>query len=404
MASQAFEGIKVADFSWVAVGPWIGRYLADHGATTVRVETSLRPDTLRVSGPYRDNIPGLNRSGMFLSYNCNKYGLSLNLEHPRANEVAKNLVNWADVVLESYTPGTMKKWGLDYNSIKKTNPGVIMLSTCNQGQTGPHSHHPGFGHQLASLAGFTSLTGWSDRLPSAPYAAYTDNIAPHTGAAALAAALDYRRRTGIGQHLDLSQLEASMHFLSPLLLDFVVNQREMNRMGDRCPYAAPHGVYPCRGKERWCAIAVFTDAEWESFCQVLGNPTWTKDKKFHTVLGRKKNEDELDSLIALWTSEQEAEEVMTKMQKAGVAAGVVENVPDLYADPQLAAQEHFWVMEHPEAGPYHYDSPPFTLSRTPATARMPAPCLGQHNEYVCKELLGMSDDEYVSLLLDNVLE
>lgn len=404
MAPQAFEGIKVADFSWVVVGPWIGRYLGDHGATVVRIETSLRPDVLRVSGPYRDNIPGINRSGMYLNYNCNKYGVSLNLEHPRSPEIAKRLVAWADIVLESYTPGTMKKWGLDYEGIKKINPSVIMFSTCNQGQTGPHAQHPGFGHQLASLAGFTQLTGWPDRLPSAPYAAYTDNISPHMGAAAIAAALDYRRRTGKGQHLDLSQLESSIHFLSPLFLDFVVNKRETTRMGNRCPYAAPHGVYPCRGNERWCAIAVFTDAEWESFCQVLGNPTWTQDNKFRTVLGRKKNEDELDSLIAAWSLEQEAEEVMARMQKSGVAAGVVQNIPDLYKDPQLAYQKHFWIMEQREAGLYNYDSPPFTLSHTPATARMPALCVGQHNEYVFKELLGMSEEEYVNLLLDGVFE
>lgn len=404
MRKQILEGIKIADFSWVVVGSVVTRCLADFGATVVRIESATNPDILRVSPPFKDSLPGLNRSGYFANYNANKHGLSLNLKHPKGLAVAKRLIAWADVVCESFTPGTMADWGLGYEDLKRIKPEIIMLSTCNLGQTGPLARQPGYGTQLVSLAGFTHLSGWPDRLPAQPYGAYTDTIAPHFAIAGIMAALDYRRRTGRGQYLDLSQLEAAIHFLAPVILDYTVNGQKWIRLGNRCSQAAPHGVYPCRGEDRWCAIAVFSDQEWQALCHIVGHAEWGHDPRFDTLSNRKQNEDELDRLIGLWTRERQAEEVIDLLQAAGVACGVVQTGEDIHEDPQLQHRRHLQVLHHPEIGLHSYDNQSFQLSETPSRLERPGPCLGEHTEYVCKEFLGMSDEEFVTLLNEGVFE
>lgn len=398
------EDIKVADFSWVGAGPWTVKYLADHGAQVIHIESNMRIDLLRVTPPYRDNQTGLNRSGYFSNYNENKYGISLNLNHPRGSEVAKRIVAWADVVVESFGPGRMKKWGLDYEELRKLKPDIIMLSSTQMGQTGPASPSRAAGTQLVGLSGFIELTGWADCLPSTPYGAYTDAIAPRFGAVSILAALDYRRRTGKGQYLDLSQYETALHFIAPLFLDYTVNGRIATRTGNKCSYAAPHGVYPCRGNDRWCALAIFTDKEWEVLTSVMKHPRWVADPKFATILARKNNEDELDKLIGVWTVDFIAEELMTMLQGIGIRAGVVEDMRDIHYDAQLKHRHHFWELDHPVIGKHRVDAPPVILSKTPRQLNRAAPCLGQDNYYVYTHLLGMSEEEFVQLLEEGVLE
>ena len=216
------------------------------------------------------------------------------------------------------------------------------------------------------------------------------------------AALDYRRRTGHGQHIDLSQFESAIHGLETAILDYSVNGREQQRTGNRLAHvpAAPHGVYECRGEENWCAIAVFSDKEWESFCRVIGNPSWTEDRKFSTQADRAGNADDLDKLVEVWTRCHSPLDVMNMMQAAGVAAGMVKNNKDIHEDPQLKHRGHFWVLDHPEMGKCTYDGPPFRLSKTPAHLHSPGPCLGQDNYHVYTEILGMSDEEFVELMDD----
>jgi benzylsuccinate CoA-transferase BbsF subunit len=402
VVKQAFEGIKIAEFAWLAAGPFIIKYFSDHGATVIKIESSTRPDTLRQTPPFQENKPGINRSGWFAKYNTNKHGISLNLSHPKARPVVEKLVRWADIVIESFTPGVIEKWNLGYEEMVKINPDLIMMSTSAQGQTGPRAQQPSYGVQLTSLAGFVHLTNWPDRGPAMVYGAYTDFIAPYFGTAALVAALDYRRRTGKGQYIDLSQYECAVHFLAPLLLDYGVNERVHYRMGNRSPYAAPHGVYRCLGEDSWCAIAVFTDEEWETFCSVLSNPDWTKNEKFQTISARKKNEDELDQWIEEWTKKFSAEEVMKQMQGARVPAGVVQNNEGVYGDPQLNARGHFRKLEHPEMGFYAVESLPFKLSKTPSELKQAAPCLGQDNYNVYTEILGFTDQEFIELSEEGV--
>ena len=401
---QVFEGIKIAAFTWSVSGPLTVKYLADHGAEVIRIESSIHPDVLRTYPPFKDNIAGPDRAGRFANNNANVYGVTLNLDHPKGVEIAKKIITWADIVTESFVPGTMAKWGLDYQKLKKFKPDIIMLSSSNLGQTGPAASQAGFGTTLVALAGFVHLHGWPDREPSPPQNAYTDVIAPPFGAVALIAALLYRRRTGKGQYIDISQFETATHFLAPLVLDFNVNGRVANRMGNRCSYAAPHGAYPCLEYDRWCTIAVFNDKEWHSFCSVLDNPGWITDPRFTTFLGRKKNEDKLDSLISEWTRQHPVEEVMLRMQSAGIAAGVVRTCEDIHTDRQLVERAFFQEVEHPVIGKHHYESPGFKLSKSPAEFRFPAPCLGQDNEYVYTKILGIPDEEFIELLGEGVFD
>ena len=256
----------------------------------------------------------------------------------------------------------------------------------------------------SAFSGFGEVTGFPDRLPRAAFGAYTDHVVPRLAMPAVLAALDYRRRTGKGQYLDMSQWEAGVEFLAPTILEYTVNERVMTRMGNRSGQAAPHGAYRCRGDDRWCVIAVYTDEEWRSFCKVIGNPAWTKEPKFGIMLDRLENADELDRLVEEWTINYPPEEVMTLMQASGVAAGVVQNAEDIFNDPQLKHRHHFKVLDHPELGTFPYEMPAFRLSKTPAEIKKPAPCLGEHTEYVCKKCLGMSDEEFLGLLNEGAFE
>ena len=400
--SKLFEGVKIFDLTWTGVGPTSMKYFAEYGAEIVKVESQLKPDPLRTLPPFVDNKVGLDRSQTYGRKNNNKYSLALNLNHPRAKEVTRRLIEWADVIAESFAPGAMQRWALDYKEVRKLKHDIIMMSTSMQGQTGPASRHPGYGYPLSSLTGFTYITGWPDRPPAGAFGPFTDFIAPLYCVVALVAALDYRQRTGKGQHLDLSQYECGLQFLSPMILDYMVNGREFNRRGNYSDCAAPHGVYRCRSEDRWCAIAVFTDDEWRSFCRVLGNPSWSQEPRFATLEGRGQNADELDKLIEEWTVKHSADEVMNLMQTVGVPAGVAQNSEDLLNDPQLKHYNAFVTVAHPEMESCTCQTASVKLTKTPPVEIIRPPLLGEHTEYVCKQFLGMPEEEYVSLLLDEV--
>ena len=228
-------GVRVWDASWVGVGPLTAKYLADYGATVVHTETAARPDVLRNGPPFRDGVPGIDRSQFFADFNASKYGLGLDLKHPRGRGVALALAGWADVVLESFSPGVMAQFGLGYGALAEVNPSLVMLSTSMNGQTGPRRKFAGFGTVMAAMAGFCEITGWPDRPPGSPYGAYTDFVSPRFAATALLAALDHRRRTGQGQYIDLAQYEASVQLHAPWLLDFEVNGQLVSRDGASLP-------------------------------------------------------------------------------------------------------------------------------------------------------------------------
>ena len=401
---QALSGLKVLEFVRVIVGPHTGRILAEHGAEVVSVETIHHPDVLRLAAPYKDGIAGVNRSGYFARYGLNKLGVSLNLEVPEAREVFKKLVLWADVVIEGQGPKVAARLGLAYDDLKKLRPDLIMACTSQLGRDGPWANFKGYGQQSAAMAGFYTLTGYPDRDPVGPYGAYTDLVSPPFLVCAILAALDHRRRTGEGQRIEQSHLEAGVHFLTTTVMDYVLNGKVANRQGNHDSQGAPHGCYPCEGEDRWCVIAVFTEEEWSSFCRATGHQEWERDPRFATFQARKENEDELDRLVAEWTANHTPQEVVELLQRAGVPAGVVAAGRDLHEDAQLKHRGHWNVLEHPEIGPMAYSAPPFRLSRTPWQARRPAPMLGEHNVTVLQEVLGVSDEELATLVEKGGLE
>ena len=387
-----FEGLKVADFSWIGVGPITAKYLADHGATVVRVESETAPDRLRGGGPFKDKIPGLNRSQFFASFNSSKLSLALDLKSPAGLVVAKRLVEWADVSFESFTPGTLERLGLGYEEQRRLNPGIIMVSTCLMGHEGPAKDLAGYGYHGASIAGFYEVTGWPDRPPGGPYAAYTDTVAPRFLATTVMAALDYRRRTGEGQHLEQAQVESAIHFFATELLDYQVSGRQPVRSGNASPEAAPHGAYPCRGEDQWCAVAVETDQQWKALQRVVALP-WVDREEFASLETRLANAEALDRLLAEWTAGQDAWELMQRLQSAGVPAGVVQRSSDLRLDPQLAHRHFFRPLEHAEMGEVPYEGHGFRVSGYDSGPRSAAPCLGEHTFQVLSDLLGMSAEE-----------
>ncbi len=399
---NVFEGVKVLDFGQVLAGPLSTSYLAKWGATVVRVETESRPDMTRTSAPYKDGIPGVNRSGSFAFINANKYNITVNMKHPKGMDVIYRLVKWADIVSENFTPGTMERLGIGDKKLRELNSSIIITHLSNQGQTGPQSDRRGFGIQLVSHAGFTNMTGFPDSIPYCSWLGYTDLIVPRFAAISMIAALAYQRRTGKGVVLDLSQFEASLHFLAPLLLATGIHGREPARIGNTSPDCSPHGVYQCKGNDRWLALSVHNDVQWESLCQALGRSEWLADARFLSFIDRKRNERELDTLINKRTLDFKAEDLMKLLQQNGVPCGVVQNHEDLLQDPQLQHRDFWWWMNHPEIGEYPHLGSPVLMSRTPAKATMPAPCLGEHNQKVCLEMLKMTEEEFDSLLVEGV--
>jgi benzylsuccinate CoA-transferase BbsF subunit len=401
--NRPFEGLKVIEFGWAGVGPFSVSYLGYFGATIIKMESTSYPDIVRTSQPYKDGIPGIDRSGFFAyTHMVKKHSISLNLKHPQSAGLKRKLIEWADVVVDNFSAGTLEKWGFGYNDLIKIKPDIIAMHTCLYGRTGPLAGLSGTGLDLTTLCGFNSIAGWEDRaaVPISSY--YSDNVAPLFGGFSLIAALDYKRRTGKGQFIDMSQLEAGIQFLSPLILDYVANNREISRHGNSLPYAAPHGAYRCKGQDRWCAIGVFSDKQWQSFCNVIGNPDWTRDDRFSTMSGRVENSAEIDKLVNAWTGDFTAEQVMAMMQAAGVSAGLVSDARDQAEDPQFKYYNAFPEKEHPVMGKLTLFHPRgFRLSEAELEVDR-SPLLGEDTEYVVTKLLGVSDDEFVQLMEQGV--
>lgn len=385
--------VKIVDLMWALAGPTSTRLMADYGATVVRVESPRHFDGARTVGPFVKGQAGGENSGLFHNMNASKLMLTLDLATEAGKGVFLDLVRWTDVVTESFSPKVMHALGLDYDSLCKVKPDLIMLSTCLMGQSGPMSRFAGFGNMAAALSGFYRLTGWPDRPPAGPFSAYTDYVAPRFNAASVLAALEYRRRTGEGQYIDVSQAEAALHFLGPALLDCTVNGVVQERIGNRDLNFAPHGVYPAQGKDRWIALAVETEAQWESLCAVMERPDLRQDGRFTTVANRLAHQDELDAAVGAWTVKLDAAQLETVLQARGVPAHVVSTMAELSNDPQLLHQRHFVELAHPTLGKTVVEAPRSRLSQTPAQVRYATPTLGRDNQHILTAILGYSEEK-----------
>ena len=398
------EDVKILDFMWALAGPGTTRALSDYGATVVRIESASRIDGSRTVGPFYKNQAAHDGSGLFGTYNAGKLGLGLDLNKPKAREVVLDLVRWADVVCESYSPKAMRAWSLDYESLRAVKPDIIMLSSCLMGQTGPTSSFVGFGNMAAAVSGFYNLCGWPDRSPSGPFGAYTDYLAPRFGAVSILTALDYRKRTGKGQYIDQSQAESALHFLTPALLDCAANGRVVQGLGNDDPNYAPHGVYPAFGEDRWIAIACLNDDQWQRLCSVMNRNELANNQSYATVSNRLKNRHRLDNIIREWTAGLEAEAGEKLLQTAGVPASVVENSKAVCEDEQLAGRGYLVEIDHTIQGKTVVEGSRFKLSRTPAQTPRQAPSVGRDNQYVLESILGYDEARITELVSSGALQ
>ena len=399
----AFSGVKIADFAWVGVGPLISKSMADHGATVVHIESSTRPDVLRLAPPFKDNEPGLDRAQFMANFNSSKLGVALRLDTEEGLDYARRLVDWADVVVESFTPGTLKRFGFDYATLSKERPELIMLSTCLRGQYGPESSYAGFGLQGACLSGLHRITGWPDRQPAGTWGAYTDFINPRFGSGVLAAAIRHRDLTGQGQYIDLAQTEAGIHFAAPLLLDYFENGRIAEAPGHGSMFAAPNGVFRVDNRERYVAIATETTAQWRALREAVGLSSWSSIE-FDNLSARIEAKAEIESEIAAWCRPQPADAVIDCLTRAGVPAALVEWPSDLYEDPQLTHRGFFVTLDHSVMGPTPYDGLVTRFSGGTARLRRAAPAIGEHTHYVLSEILSVPEEEIAQALVAGALQ
>ncbi len=400
--SKPLAGIKIADFGWFMVGPMTVKPFADYGADVIHVESSIRIDGQRLSGPFQDDVPDPERCADYAQVRTGNRSIAIALNTAEGLAIAKRLVAWADIAFDNFAAGAMERFGLGHETLRELNPGLIVLSCNGQGQDGPHAASKGGGGHYAALAGFNEITGWTEGEPGY-LSAYTDFIAPRFNVPLLLAALDHRRRTGEGQYFDVSQYEAAAHWLTPSLLDCAVNGRVAERTGNRQPDAAPHGAYRCAAG-RWCVIAVTNDTEWRALCGAMQSAALADDPRFATLERRKANEDDLDRIVVDWTQEREARDVMDLLQRLGVPAGVVQTGEDvLEHDPQLRHRGFFQRLEHPALGTYRAPQHSFRLSDAPCELQR-ARLIGEDTYEILSEVLGYRDAEIEQLALAGALQ
>jgi benzylsuccinate CoA-transferase BbsF subunit len=401
--NQALAGVNVLSFELAQAGPMTTQFLAAFGAKVIRVESQKHLDWHRQSGPFVGEVNGPDRAACYLHANPGKMSFTFNLRHPKAKELLPRLVKWADVVADNFAGGVMKSLGLGYDDLIKIRPDIIVLSSDTYGQTGPFAGIPSYGVPLSALSGLPHLCGYPGELPQFPGFAITDFIAPRVNVLAIISALDFRKRTGKGQFIDCAQFESVVSLMTPALLDLEANKHDGGRIGNHEPGIAPYNIYQCAGDDQWCAICVFNDGEWKAFVQAIGNPAWARKPEFSTMTGRCTNQDEMDRLITEWTSKHTREEVMTILQDAGIAAGIVATGHDLSINPQLAYDGFYHKIDHPGIGEFSYSGIPIKMTRTPYQTRKAA-ALGEHNEWVATQILGLKDEEFVELMAEGLLE
>ncbi|MGE0622402.1 MAG: CoA transferase [Pseudomonadales bacterium] len=387
------SGLNVLDVFWVVAGPGATRMLADYGATVVHVESSRRLDMVRNVPPYVDGVSEPERAACHHSTNANKLNICLNLGSEEGRRVLEDLIRWADVFTDSFAPGVIERMGFGYDAVRALNPGIIMISSSLMGQTGPWRDYAGYGNSAAAVTGFHALTGEPGNPPTGCFGPYTDFTSVRFNALAILAAVDHRRRTGRGQYVDMAQGEAALQFLAPACQEYLRHGHIERARGNRDHNMAPHGVYPALGDDRWVAIAVRSDGEWQALCALLER----NDLAGLTLLERHARADELDALVGEWTSVREAEAVEDALQAEGIPAHRVQDTHDLATDPQLRFRGHFIEVPHRDFGRSAVESTRLLFSRSAARTPESAPWFGIHNRDVLGGLLGYDDQRIAAL-------
>lgn len=390
------SGVRVLEQGQLLAVPYAARLLADLGAEVIKVESPLRLDTHRQT-TYPDNLPGQHfwdRGGTFYSENRGKLGMTLNLRIPEAVEIFRGIVRISDVVMENFTARVMPGFGLDYDQLVKERPDLIMLSSTGYGHSGPWANYAAVGPTTEAASGLAALSGYRDGPPVLPDIPYTDYVAAEHAVLAVILALFRRRRTGVGGWIDLAQTETQTALTGELIMAAGEPASGSLRRGNRHPAMAPHGFFPCAGDDRWIAIAIASDAEWERLRIVMDQPDWSTGDRFATLAQRKADEDGLEWEIAAWTRSGDAFELMAQLQAVGIAAGVALDGRDLVMNDHLRSRGFFTWLDHPATagiGPKPYPGVPWRLLLTRRGESRRAPALGEHNDYVLTQLLGYDE-------------
>jgi len=397
------KNLRVLDLGWVMVGPMSGRYLADLGAEVFKVESSQRIDPLRTLGPFKDGVPGPERSLSYHFINAGKRSITLDITSEGGREVIRSLAREVDVVIESFTPGVMEKLGLGYESLRADNPGLIMVSTCILGQTGPAAGTSGVGTLGAAYAGASFLLGWPDRAPVGPYSAWTDSVAPRFVLASVLSALHRRKRTGEGCYIDVSQAEAGVQFLLPAYFDFAANGNIPQRAGNTpAPLRSPSGLYRCAGNDRWVAIDASRADHWRALAELIGPVA--ADDRYATLMGRLRHRAELNALIEAWTSTRIDSEVEATLQAQGIPAHMACHAHDLDADADLAADEYLQPVYDPVVGAVRNRGATFHISPSAPERARPGPRIGDSTDAILRDIAGMSPQRISELRESGALQ
>lgn len=398
------SGIRVLDLGTTIAGPSATRVLADFGAQVIKIETSHHLDTLRLGTPYAEGVPGPNRSGYFAAYNAGKLSMALDLKVPAASGLLQKLIEVSDVLVEANVPGVIERLGFGYDRVHGWNPQLVMASHSLQGRFGPRSGHRGYGQLAGAVTGWYDLTGLEGGEPIGPYSAYTDFVSWPFLASAILVALELRELTGQGQYIDQAQVESSLQFLTPALLDLQANGRTLTRRGNHEDYAVPNNTFPCLGDDRWIAVTVRTDGQWRGLCHVLNSEKLRAGDRWGTFAGRKREENELDGVIAGLTRDWDAFALEEAFQQQGVPAGVVARASDLFADTQLAHRNFFRRLTHPEIGSHAVHSQAFQMTGVESGPAFAAPMLGEHTYAICRDILCLSEEEIAELTAQGAFE
>jgi crotonobetainyl-CoA:carnitine CoA-transferase CaiB-like acyl-CoA transferase len=413
-------GVRVTDFCWVGVGACATRTLSDFGAEVIKIEDRQRIDMTRRLPVYKnerarafgeeDTNPDPNRSGVFNNYNRNKLSLTLNMRHKKGRALIDELISKSDTVTENFAPGVMERWGLTYDRLAELSPQVIFARMSGFGHSGPDEHYRSYGPIIQAVCGLSYISGLPGMAPSGWGLSYMDNQAAYFSSAAMLMAIYNRHNTGHGSEIDMSAVEIGIKLLGPVLLEVTANGRRTREEafppGNRLehPLAAPHGVYPALGQDRWIAIAVFEDAQWRALCAEMGNPAWAAENAYATPAARTANQDGLDTLVGAWSQAFDAHALAERLQQRGIAASAVQNAQDMNeTDPQLAARGIFFDMDHPVIGPARFEGSPMLFSGMQQVNWRSGPLLGEDSAYVLTDILGKTPDEVAELADEGVI-
>jgi benzylsuccinate CoA-transferase BbsF subunit len=397
------DGIHVLDLSWVMVGPVSGRYLADLGADVIKVESSRRIDPVRTLGPFKDGRTGPERSVSYHNLNAGKRCIALDIRKPEGRELVMRLAEWADVAIESFTPGVLDELQLGYRELSARNPRLIMASTAILGQTGPDAKGTsGVGTMGAAMSGATYQFGWPDRPPCGPFGPWTDGVAPRFIVASILAALHRRTRTGEGCYIDVAQAEAGVQFMMPAFYEFAANGKIPERRGVAgSPLRVPEGVYRCAGDDRWVAISASTSTHWEALRGIIGGTL--RDARFDTMLGRFRNREAIDMAISEWMRDKESDAVEATLQSVGVPAHIVSRGLDLNRDADLQHLGHFNKFTDAVLGDAEIEGPRSAFDRTPPPDTRRGPRIGEHTNEILETVCHLSKHEIAQLAEAGVL-